>query len=1775
MRTKIYRLVFFLALTLPAWVTAQDFSGYNWYFGGGNTGIRFSRSTNAPAVVTNKFPLGTGGSAVATDPTNGNLIFYSDGTRIIDASHQTMPNGIIIGNNTRNQPVAICQNPAASSEYFVFVNNGTVRFSVVDSAQIGNATGFGQPPLGDVVSKDQVVAGSPAGLSEAMIMLPDPNGNDFWLMVHRQTSNEYHFIKITSAGPTYVGSVSIGVIESAANFSFHPATNRIAVAPQEANRDVEIFTIAFSTAPGPPVLPTLSGITVVNTAITSAAPLTQAIYDTEFSPNGLFLYVSVFGEGAASGDVLQYDLTDLVPPTPTAISVLPTLPTESYGLQMGPDSVIYHLYQSGGSFFLGALSRTDSIGNLVLYNPNVFPGNFGGRQFPSFAPADSLDMSVFFTADGLCANAPTSFFPTVSPGADSLVWDFGDGTADTTSWSPVHTYTAGGSYPVRVTAFLNGQSKDTLQTINVANFDLQIDLVQDTTACSCELPFPKATNPPTPHPNNPCNPFTLTAQINGTGTITWQWFGPGGPMDSGTGTTAVLQPDSAGYYYLVATAGGSCSTHAGVNIKEYDVQDERANFWYFGQNAGIDFNPAPDDPIIAVSNPVMNTPEGTSIICDQNGQVVIFTDGNTLWRRDFSVVATGLGGDPESTQSSLIVPVPQDETLYYIFTTQRIYGSQFQLSYSLFDLKLNGGIGGMVETNVKLFAPSTERITSDGNWLIAHEYGNNSFRAYLVSNLGIGNPVISSVGSDHSNTSAASGEGYMEVDGNRLAVALSTPTGNFVEVFDFNNGVVSNLRSLNLNTTSGQVYGLEFAGEKLFATLSGGTSRLYEFAFDTLGVPHEIIPTTPAGPPQSATVINERLGAIQRGPNGQIYVAVDGKDYLGVINVNGDTTALSTFVSNDFPLQPAVPPATTSSTLGLPNFINNITNQPQSPSISFTGICEGDSTYFTGSGVSDIDTLTWAFGDGTGVTGVAQVVADTSHMYPITGVPTTYFVTLSVTNRCEGLVVILRDTVVIFPPPPDPTQVLSLCTPPQILDALTDPTYPNPLSYVWDMGATTQTISVSLPGTYPVTVTDTETGCSSPGDIQLFQSLTRINLGRDQEICTGTPSINLNTGININTHTWLLSVNNGPYNPIAGNTSPNQLTDFATPAIRSYAVEFLDAGSGCYVRDTVTFTINQSPAVVLALVAPSGCAAFTGQLSLNITQPAGSQVSYDFIGPNFSQSNTNVLAPTGVQLTPATLEPGTYTIDVTDQVTGCAVSDSEIIPTSAFTVTPTPKIVCGPDVIDVVTTSASAGTYVVRDATTGTIVIPVTPKPATLNFSTAAVPPGNYIVEVTIAGCLSPGNAAQTLGPQIPVTFDQSNLCAQSQLTAQGGTTYDWTGSPAGGLVLPLNTATVTVNPGTWTLQVIVDDGAGGSCPTPATISVTVDNFVPDFTFDPCTSPVILEAAPTNMSSPIGNYFYTWTGPPNGTGQQFSVTTSPGSFTLGMRSPATGCPARTISKPVTINGPLSVFITTNGIPCDGGVPFELVAVPSRTVIANGFEWSLEGSVIGGQNTVTLPGRTAGGLYAVTATDGQCEATAELDIFLSPATPGNLLDEVLICPDPANPDENTQIAKLDPGPNFIAYDWFEIINNQQSTLNFTEQVYETQDPGLYEVELLNSFGCVSRDRSDVLVDCDPVITGPNAFRPTSPVMEGGQPVNQQFRLFTFFIDPDNFQIYIFNRWGEMIFESSDVNFTWNGGYKNNASQLMPGGTYTYVVRYRRLYGDNKGTQEKRGGVLLLR
>jgi gliding motility-associated-like protein len=494
--------------------------------------------------------------------------------------------------------------------------------------------------------------------------------------------------------------------------------------------------------------------------------------------------------------------------------------------------------------------------------------------------------------------------------------------------------------------------------------------------------------------------------------------------------------------------------------------------------------------------------------------------------------------------------------------------------------------------------------------------------------------------------------------------------------------------------------------------------------------------------------------------------------------------------------------------------------------------------------------------------------------------------------------------------------------------------------------------------------------------------------------------------------------------------------------------------------------------------------------------------------------------------------------------------------------------ICGTAQIPMTTSPAQTGTYRIVEVSTG-IVRETGTYTTNGQLTTNAYAPGDFIIEVTNASnCLAASTVTLNAGPAVSNTsINMANLCTTSQVTAigTGATTFDWSLSPAGS-VTPLNSATVNVAAGVWTLQVIMDDGAGPLCADTVTQVVSVDNFVPDFTFDPCTTPVLLTATATANQQPLRNYSYAWSGAASGTGQVFSTTTS-GSYTLSMSSPLSGCPAKTVSKNVTVAGPLSVVITTMNPPCEGSA-FSLLATPSRAV--NSYQWALDGNNLSGQIAAQLSNQQADGLYGVTVSDGLCSASADLAIVKAPVIPGKLFDNAMICPDDANPNPDTRQVVLDPGADFVSYDWFEVISGTPSPLGVTTQTYTTNVAGIYLVNLINLFGCESSDQTEVSVECDPVIVGPNAFRPTSALN-----TNQAFKLLTFFIDDTDFQVYIFNRWGEMIFESSDRNFAWNGGYKNNLGQIMPAGTYSYVVRYKSAYRPDDGIQEKRGGVLLVR
>lgn len=93
--------------------------------------------------------------------------------------------------------------------------------------------------------------------------------------------------------------------------------------------------------------------------------------------------------------------------------------------------------------------------------------------------------------------------------------------------------------------------------------------------------------------------------------------------------------------------------------------------------------------------------------------------------------------------------------------------------------------------------------------------------------------------------------------------------------------------------------------------------------------------------------------------------------------------------------------------------------------------------------------------------------------------------------------------------------------------------------------------------------------------------------------------------------------------------------------------------------------------------------------------------------------------------------------------------------------------------------------------------------------------------------------------------------------------------------------------------------------------------------------------------------------------------------------------------------------------------------------------------------------------------------------------------------------------------------------------------------------------------------EPTMYIPNAFSP-------GSAVNSVFRPEGIYFDFTRYEMVIFNRWGERVFETTDYNRGWNG--EVNGGDIAPIGTYVYTIRFI----DSKGEERlKKGTVTIIR
>ena len=114
-----------------------------------------------------------------------------------------------------------------------------------------------------------------------------------------------------------------------------------------------------------------------------------------------------------------------------------------------------------------------------------------------------------------------------------------------------------------------------------------------------------------------------------------------------------------------------------------------------------------------------------------------------------------------------------------------------------------------------------------------------------------------------------------------------------------------------------------------------------------------------------------------------------------------------------------------------------------------------------------------------------------------------------------------------------------------------------------------------------------------------------------------------------------------------------------------------------------------------------------------------------------------------------------------------------------------------------------------------------------------------------------------------------------------------------------------------------------------------------------------------------------------------------------------------------------------------------------------------------------------------------------------------------------------------------------------------------DVGTYNVTLITSTINNCMDTITHTIEVKDIITRyiPNAFSPNK------NDRNDIFKIYSFGISPDSFELLIFDRWGKQIFKTNDPNEGWNGSLNNNGIVLEMN-TYIYNLNYVELTGKKR-------------
>jgi gliding motility-associated-like protein len=655
-----------------------------------------------------------------------------------------------------------------------------------------------------------------------------------------------------------------------------------------------------------------------------------------------------------------------------------------------------------------------------------------------------------------------------------------------------------------------------------------------------------------------------------------------------------------------------------------------------------------------------------------------------------------------------------------------------------------------------------------------------------------------------------------------------------------------------------------------------------------------------------------------------------------------------------------------------------------------------------------------------------------------------------------------------------------------------------PSSSVTPSNAATVSASPANTTTYTITGTDINT-CSNTATVVVTVDPLPLITVADVFICNGANATLSASSTNLNTtYTW--------------NTGVNNTSITVQPTTTSiYSVNGVD-GNGCIGSTIGIVTVNPIPVISLR----------DTTICINTIAPLTASGADNYIW----SPATGLSATIGDNVDASPLVTTTYTVVGTSNA-GCSSSNTVVV-----TVNPLPIITASDE-------------HFCKG-----LSVPVTANPSTLTYSWApgtSVTPNNtpsvtaspqITTTYTITGtdvntCSNTTTVVVTVDPLPTIIVANQSICegGSTSLTATGALNYAWnTGDLA---------SSITVTPASTTTYTVVGSDALG-CIGDTTAVVTV-NRIPTIVTTPIT---ICE----NTSKPLsasGTDNYVWS-PAIG----LSTTTGP---TVVARPTITSTYTVVGTSNAGCSSSTTAVVTVDPAPIITSTPASMCPGEDTVLTANGgvsYTWAPSGSLNSSTGTSVIARPLTSTTYTIVGTGANsCTGQTTVNVTIYPQPVAAFVSS------PKDADLfNPTISFYDQSVGGIINSWQWSLgdvansssNNKNTVFTYPEIISN------YDVQLIvtNQDGCIDSVTNTVRIRGIFTFYVPNTFTPNNDSNNDGFTPKGEG------IDPNHYDLWIFDRWGNLIWHTDIWGDKWDGK-ANKGADVAQIDTYVWKVRVREL------------------